>query len=150
MDRNLSLTITTKIVANYVSNNKISLEALKGLIDTVDATINALGAPIEDVHAISASPTATQIRKSIRQDGLISFIDGKVYKTLKRHVAANGMTLEQYKEKFGLPATYPHTAPEYSARRSEMARSIGLGQNPRKPKEAVVATTTARRRSSVT
>jgi predicted transcriptional regulator len=68
------------------------------------------------------------IRKSVRPDGLISFIDGKPYKTLKRHLSKHGLTVAEYKEKFGLPKDYPTTASDYSAKRSEMARSLGLGR----------------------
>ncbi len=72
-------------------------------------------------------PTAAQIRKSVTDAALISFIDGKPYKTLKRHLTTHGETLASYKAKYGLPGDYPSTAPSYSAQRSEMARRIGLG-----------------------
>jgi predicted transcriptional regulator len=68
----------------------------------------------------------------VTPDALISFIDGKPYKTLKRHLSRNGLTIEQYRERFGLPRDYPSTAASYSAQRSELARSLGLGQQRRK------------------
>ena len=71
----------------------------------------------------SRSPRPAQIRKSITPDALISFIDGKPYKTLKRHLTGNGMTIEQYRERFGLPRDYPSTAASYSAQRSALAKS---------------------------
>jgi predicted transcriptional regulator len=48
------------------------------------------------------------------------------------------MTIEQYRERYGLPRDYPSTAASYSALRSEMAQKIGLGQQRRKaaPKAA--------------
>ena len=76
-------------------------------------------------------PTAAQIKKSIQQDGLTSFIDGKSYKTLKRHLTSNGLTPETYRERYGLPADYPMTAPAYSAARSALAKSLGLGNGGR-------------------
>ena len=77
-------------------------------------------------------------------DALISFIDGKPYKTLKRHLSRNGLTIEQYRERFGLPRDYPSTAASYSAQRSELARALGLGQQRRNAaKTAVVAETIA-------
>ena len=76
--------------------------------------------------------TAAQIRKSVTPDALISFEDGKPYKTLKRHLTTRGLTLAEYKTKWGLPTDYPTTAPSYSARRSEMAKSLGLGSGGRK------------------
>ena len=68
-----------------------------------------------------------KIRKSIKPDALISFEDGKAYKTLKRHLSRRGLTVEAYKAKWGLPSDYPMTAASYSATRSAMAKSLGLG-----------------------
>ena len=72
-------------------------------------------------------PTAAQIEASIQHDGLISFIDGRSYKTLKRHLTAHGLTPERYRAKYGLPADYPMVAPGYAAKRSEIAKAIQLG-----------------------
>jgi predicted transcriptional regulator len=74
-------------------------------------------------------PTPAQIRRSVTPDALISFIDGKPYKTLKRHLAVHGLTPHAYCERYGLPAHYPTTAPNYSAQRSAMAKGFGLGQS---------------------
>jgi predicted transcriptional regulator len=84
--------------------------------------------------------TPAQIRKSITPDALISFIDGRPYKTLKRHLSGNGMTIEQYRERYGLPRDYPSTAASYSAQRSALAKSLGLG-NQRRKAAAKTATT---------
>ncbi len=73
-------------------------------------------------------PTNAEIRKSIGRDGLVSFIDGKVYKTLKRHLSSHGLDPESYRERFGLPSDYPMVAPSYAARRSALAKEIGLGR----------------------
>lgn len=72
------------------------------------------------------------IKKSITSDFLISLEDGKQYKTLKRHLGELGLTAEEYRAKWGLPADYPMVAPSYAAKRSELARSSGLGQMRRK------------------
>ena len=77
-------------------------------------------------------PTAAQIRKSITPDALISFVDGKPYKTLKRHLSKSGMTIEQYRERYGLPRDYPSTAASYSEQRSALAKSLGLGNQRKK------------------
>jgi predicted transcriptional regulator len=70
---------------------------------------------------------SAQIRRSITRDALISFLDGKPYKTLKRHVGKHGLTPEGYRARFGLPSDYPMVASSYSERRSAIANSIGLG-----------------------
>ena len=70
------------------------------------------------------------IRKSQHPDHLISFIDGRKYKSLKRHLNAHDMTAAAYRERYGLPNDYPMVASGYSAQRREMARSLGLGRKP--------------------
>jgi predicted transcriptional regulator len=73
-------------------------------------------------------PTVAAISRSIQDDGLISFEDGRTYKTLKRHVAAYGLTPAQYREKWGLPQDYPMVCSTSSAKRSALAKQIGLGR----------------------
>ncbi|MCJ2055236.1 MucR family transcriptional regulator [Methylobacterium sp. J-048] len=115
------------IVAAYVSRNHVGAGDLPVLIDQVHAAIAVLQKSPAGSAASWTGPAAAQIEASITQDGLISFIDGRSYKTLKRHLTANGLTPERYRAKFGLPADYPMVAPGYAARRSEIARAIQLG-----------------------
>ncbi|MCJ2136009.1 MucR family transcriptional regulator, partial [Methylobacterium sp. J-026] len=76
--------------------------------------------------------TPSQIRKSITPDALISFIDGKPYTTLKRHLSKLGMTIDQDPEHVALPRDYPSTAASYSAHRSALAKRPGLGSQRKK------------------
>ena len=73
-------------------------------------------------------PSAAQIRKSLLHDGIVSFVDGKTYKTLKRHLTSHGLDSQSYRERYGLPADYPMVAPSYAEQRSALAKAIGLGQ----------------------
>lgn len=73
-------------------------------------------------------PTTAEIKASVTPDFITSFEDGKLYRTLKRHVAKHGMTLAEYRTKWGLPSDYPSVAPGYSAKRSELAKAAGLGR----------------------
>ena len=119
------------IVSAYVSNNSVPVSELPALLTGVHAALTKLATPAP-VAESADKPTSAQVRKSITADALISFIDGKPYKTLKRHLSRNGLTIEQYRERYGLPRDYPSTAASYSAQRSELARSLGLGQQRRK------------------
>ena len=56
-------------------------------------------------------------------------IDGRPYKTLRRHLSGHGLTPDQYREKHGLPSDYPMVAQSYAEQRSALARAIGLGQH---------------------
>ncbi len=118
---------TINIVANYVRANHVPPAELPGLIASVHAAIAGLGQPAAPAEAASELPTPAQIRKSITQDALTSFIDGKPYKTLKRHLTSHGLDPRSYRERFGLPADYPMVAPSYAEQRSALAKSIGLG-----------------------
>ncbi len=74
---------------------------------------------------------AASIRKSLADPNfIISMINGKPFKALRRHLSANGMTPDTYRARYGLPATYPMIAPAYVAARSEAAKRLGLGRKP--------------------
>jgi predicted transcriptional regulator len=72
---------------------------------------------------------AVPVRKSVTPDYLICLDDGRKFKSLKRHLASLGMTPDQYRAKWNLPADYPMVASNYAATRSALAKKIGLGQN---------------------
>jgi predicted transcriptional regulator len=120
--------LSADIVAAYVSNNSVPVAELPALLSGVYSALSGLGQGGAQEASTVEKPTPAQIRKSVRDDALISFIDGKPYKTLKRHLSKSGMTIEQYRERFGLPRDYPSTAASYSAQRSALAKSLGLGQ----------------------
>ena len=124
------------IVADYVAHNKVSPEQVQTLIRDVYQALSALGTadPIEAQAdgVVAPKPTAAQIRKSITPEAIVSFIDGKPYKMLKRHLTTQGFTPDTYRSTFGLPADYPVTASNYSAARSKLAKDIGLGATGRK------------------
>ncbi|MGC5779510.1 MucR family transcriptional regulator [Methylobacterium sp. NFXW15] len=121
-----AILLTTEIVSAYVAKNPVPVSGVPDLIRSVHASLVGLAAPVPAEPAPEL-PTPAAIKKSVRPDALISFLDGRPYKTLKRHLTVNGMTPESYRARFGLPADYPMTAPSYSARRSELAKQLGLG-----------------------
>jgi len=128
--------LTADVVAAFVGNNAVAVADLPSLIKTVHAALSGAEAPAPVAVEEVIKPTTAQIRKSITQDALISFIDNRPYKTLKRHLTTHGLTIAEYKAKFGLPNDYPTTAPAYSEARSAMAKALGLGQGGRKPPKA--------------
>lgn len=123
--------LTADIVAAYVEKNRIEAQALPGVILAVYGALKGLGVDSTEAEPEQEKATTAQVRKSITDAGLVSFINGKTYKSLKRHLADNGITPEGYRERYGLPADYPIVSPAYAARRSEIAKSIGLGRKPK-------------------
>lgn len=129
--------LVAQVAASYFSNSHVSPADIPGVIEQIATSLQRIdsdgGAATagEDATAGKAKATAAQIRKSITPDAIISFEDGRAYKTLRRHLSVKGLTPEQYREKWGLPRDYPIVAPNYSAQRSAMAQKIGLGSKGR-------------------
>ncbi len=123
-----AVSLTLGLVAGYVSNNSVTADALPGLITSVHATIAGLGAPAAPVAAAKPTP-AVNPRKSVTDEAIISLIDGRPYKSLKRHIGVHGYTPHSYRDAFGLAADYPMVAKEYSKKRSSIAKEIGLGKS---------------------
>lgn len=122
--------MTTDIVAAYLSKNHLPPGDVPGLVLTVHAALASLATSIPSPGA-SAGPaplTPAEIRKSITPDALVSFLDGRPYKTLGRHLLAYGLTPDSYRRKFGLPVDYPTVSPNYSVRRSELAKAHRFGR----------------------
>ncbi|MEJ8404833.1 MucR family transcriptional regulator [Brevundimonas vesicularis] len=130
------LEMTADIVSAYVGNNSVSAEALPALIANIHAALSGVSnGPIEAEP--EPKEPAVPIRKSIAPDFLICLEDGRKFKSLKRHLRTKyDMSPEEYRTKWGLPKDYPMVAPNYAKARSELAKSMGLGQGGRKPARA--------------
>jgi len=121
--------LAAEMVAAFVSNNPLPKSELPALIHALHATVTRLaGEPKSASPQIEPKAPAVPIRKSLTPDFLICLEDGKRFKSMRRHLAGLGMTPEQYREKWKLPADYPMVAPNYAAQRSAMAKKIGLGR----------------------
>jgi predicted transcriptional regulator len=137
--------LAAELVSAYVAHNNVPASELPALIARTHAALAALGGAGAPAAAAVEKQSPAQIRKSITHEALISFEDGKPYKTLKRHLTVLGLTPETYREKWGLPHDYPMVAASYSERRSAFAKGFGLGQHRRKtaPEAGAVAETVA-------
>ena len=124
--------LAADIVSAYVSNNSVQTSELPELIAQVHNALKSVGTDQPEPEAEKRQP-AVPIKKSVQPDYIVSLFDGKKYKSLKRHIrTAHDMTPEQYRAYWGLAHDYPMVAPNYAKARSELARSIGLGQQRRK------------------
>lgn len=127
------ITLAADVVSAYVSNNHVQSADLPRLIGDVHEAIRSVTAGAAPAETGPPKATPQEIRKSISHDFLISFEDGKPYKTLRRHLTLRGLSPEAYRAKWGLPNDYPMTSASYSEQRSELARALGLGQQRRRP-----------------
>jgi predicted transcriptional regulator len=119
--------LTVTIVSAYVANNSVEAGELPRLITSVGSALSALANPATEPASL-ALPPAVWLNRSVFPDYLISLEDEKRYRILKHHLARLSLTPAEYRAKWGLPSDYPTTAPSYSAKRSELAKSLGLGR----------------------
>ena len=117
------------IVSAHVSNNSVSANELPGLIQSVYASLAALGEAPEPIPE-KLNP-AVSVRASVKSDAIACLECGAKFKMLKRHLGTDhGMTPAEYRARWNLLADYPMVAPDYAAKRKELAVRIGLGRKP--------------------
>ena len=117
--------LTVDIVASYMTANPLPLEDLPRLLRTVRGTLASVG----EAGVVEARKPVVPVRRTVTRDYIVCLEDGKRFRSLTRHLrAAFGMTPAEYRRKWGLPGDYPMVAPSYAARRSELAKKIGLGR----------------------
>jgi predicted transcriptional regulator len=123
-----------KIVSAYAKRNQLPADQLPALIATVHAALSGVEGGGQPEPAIGPEP-AVAIRRSIQPDAITCLDCGHRGKVLKRHLmTAHQLTPDAYRIRWGLKSEYPMVAPNYAARRSELAKSIGLGQRGRSGK----------------
>jgi predicted transcriptional regulator len=139
MDNETLLTLTADIVAAHVANNSVATGDIAGLVERVYGSLSGLGQPSVEVPAQKVPVVSA--RASVKPDYIVCMECGKKQKMLKRHLmTAHGMSPEQYRQDYGLPASYPMVAETYSERRRVLAKQIGLGRKPGQRPKAVAAT----------
>jgi len=124
------LPLVTEVVAAKLSSGKTPSSELAALIQSVYQVLNELrsnGTPAE------LPAPAVPIKRSVTPDYIVCLEDGQQLKMLKRHLRNKfDMTPDQYRRRWGLPADYPMVAPNYSKKRSQLAKNTGLGTQPRR------------------
>ena len=130
-----TIELATELTVAWLNNpnNRVSADDVPGFLQKMHETLTGLGnagaaeQPQADGQA-DHTPAVT-VRKSLAsKDHIISMIDGKPYRTLRRHLATHGLTPDQYRERYGLKSDYPMVAPNYSEARRSMAKQLGLGR----------------------
>jgi len=120
-----TLSLTTKLAASFVGNNKVARGDLPALIGSLHEAV----AKLESGEEIREP--AVPIDKSVKRNEIICLECGKGQKTLKRHLSSgHGVTADEYRARWGLGRDYPLVAPNYAKQRSEMAKKFGLGRKP--------------------
>ncbi|MDJ0275278.1 MucR family transcriptional regulator [Sphingomonas sp. 2R-10] len=132
-----AIELATELTIAWLNNgnNRVAAEDVPAFLQTMHATVLGLASGASEPEEAAPQQDhvpAVSVRKSLAsKDHIISMIDGKSYKTLRRHLAGHGLTPETYRERYGLRADYPMVAETYSQSRRDMAKRIGLGRKAR-------------------
>ncbi len=140
LTHNELLNLAVQITAAYVSNHTTPLEELNEILGKTYQALNKLNKDPHHFQAKAPLTPAVPISESINDDYIICLEDGKKLQMLKRHLnTVYKMSLEEYRERWGLPADYPMVSPSYAKRRSQIAKSTGLGVSGRRSPFKIVS-----------
>ena len=135
-ENNTLVELTAEVVSAYVANNPVPASELASLIAQIHRTMSGLTSGSTAVPQEPLKP-AVNPKRSVHDDYIICLEDGKKFKSLKRHLMSHyGLTPEDYRAKWNLPADYPMVAPNYAAARSDLAKRMGLGRKAKEPEAA--------------
>lgn len=119
--------LTVQLLSAYVGNNAVPSNELAELIRTTKAALAEQ--PVPSTPPAEEYVPAVSIKASLSsREHILSLIDGKPYKSLKRHLSTRGLSPDEYRARYNLPATYPMVAPAYSEQRRKVAKQVGLGR----------------------
>ena len=117
-----------EIVAAYLKRNSVAPDQVPGLIQQVNQALTGLGQPQEPPPPAMPDAPAVPIRRSVTPDRVTCLDCGYKGQMLKRHLTtAHSLSVDEYRTRWKLSSDYPMIAPNYSVRRSELAKSAGLG-----------------------
>jgi predicted transcriptional regulator len=128
------LELATELTMAWLSNpnTRAAADDVPAFLDSMHSTVMNLALPGPSGDEIAPAkeylPAVTVRRSLASKDHIISLIDGKPYKTLKRHLAGHGLTPDEYRERYGLKSDYPMVAETYAEMRRGLAKKIGLGR----------------------
>ncbi|MBX9977028.1 MAG: MucR family transcriptional regulator [Alphaproteobacteria bacterium] len=137
--RNEALKLAVDLVGSYVQHNTTPMEQLNPLLQQMYMSIlNLAEGNTHTLRTANLKP-AVPIEESVQDGYIVCLEDGKKLQMLKRHIkTVYNMTVDQYKERWNLPPEYPVVSPDYAKRRSQIAKTSGLGQTGRRRRLSVI------------
>ena len=121
--------LTAAVVSAYVGKNAVPTADLPSVIATVYSALKLAETGSSTPESKPQKEPAVSIRKSVTPEAIVCLDCGQKFKMLKRHVRTDhGISVDEYRAKWNLPADYPMVAPNYAKQRSELAVKIGLGK----------------------
>ncbi len=127
--KEVDLRLVAEIVGGYVAHNSVGVDQLSGLISEVHRSLGNLGS---EAPAQEALVPAVPVKRSVRRDYVVCIDCGFRSQMLRRHLRIkHGLEVADYRARWKLSTDHPIIAPSYSARRSALAKELGLGRPPR-------------------
>src|SRR5215469_9500680 len=115
-----------EIVAAYLRKNSVAPNGVPAVIAQVYKSLAELGNP---QPADTPLQPAVPIRRSVSPEFITCLECGAKGAMLRRHLSsAHNLTPAEYRDRWKLRTDYPLVAPKYAARRSELAKALGLGK----------------------
>lgn len=131
---NNTIELATELTVAWLGNpnTRATNDDVPAFLYRMHAAIGELASPApqtnEEAPQQEYTPAVTARKSLASKDHIISMIDGKPYRTLRRHLSKHGLSPDEYRQRYGLKADYPMVAESYSEARRAMAKTIGLGR----------------------
>ena len=127
--------MTAEIVSAQINTSEMSTEDINKALNDTFRTLNGLQA----LELSGQQPDMDQNKKimdpakSIQKNKIICLECGESFKMLSpKHLRSHGLTLKEYREKYGFKARQPLCAKALSEKRSKSGKKRGLPENLRK------------------
>ncbi|MDR0624847.1 MAG: MucR family transcriptional regulator [Holosporales bacterium] len=125
--------LATRLACSYMSANSVKVEEVGSLVNLFFQSLLSFNKTSFATKNRGPVVPAVPIEESVFDDYIVCLEDGKRLQMLKRHLSTvYKMSLDEYKERWGLGPDYPVVAPSYARRRSSIARNTGLGKTGRR------------------
>jgi predicted transcriptional regulator len=121
--KGVSMERTLEIVKIYLEHNTLTPKEVPGLIELIHNKIKELD--VGQQKLVMPIP----VEETITDDYIICLEDMKKVTLLRRHLNQHfKMTMDEYREKWGLPDDYPAVPKNYANKRRRIAKKQGLGK----------------------
>lgn len=123
------------VLSSFASRENATVEDVLALARKLPAVLGNVEQPhsfapqIRTSEVIETVRPAVAIDQSVSDETVTCLCCGKAFTMLKRHLKAeHGLSEHQYRAQFGLDDEHLLVAPNYSIRKAEYAKRIGLGK----------------------
>lgn len=108
----------------------VTFERLRAMKELEEGKIEPKETLQEEIEALRLDPL-----KSVQRNKVICLECGREFRQLSNaHLRSHGLTVREYRRKWGLPARFPLAAKTLVAKRKKVAKEKGFGERLKKAK----------------